>query len=117
MTPLAVLARAVAEATPATQEQEAQLQEAAAILSGETFLSVSDVAERLGVSSPTTIHNWLEKGYFPGATRTAGGHRRFRLADVVAVEERMRLTDAENEAGDLDFPDYGEEDPYAGRRT
>lgn len=116
MTALSVLASAVAEAKPATAEQEAHLKEAAAVLAGERLLSVGEVAERLGVSSPTTIHNWLEKGFFPGAFRTIGGHRKFPISDVVAVEERMRLTDAENEAGELDFPDYGDRDPYASRR-
>lgn len=116
MTALDILASAVAEATPANAEQEAYLHEAAAVLAGEQTLSVGDVAKRLGVSSSTTIHNWLEKGFFPGALRTVGGHRRFLLADVVAVEERMRLIDAENEAGELEIPDYGDEDPYAGRR-
>lgn len=116
MTALDILARAVAEATPATAEQKPYLQEAAAVLAGDQTLSVGDVANRLGVSSSTTIHNWLEKGFFPGAFRTAGGHRRFPLADVVAVEERMRLIDAANEAGELEISDYGDEDPYAGRR-
>src|SRR5450756_1680517 len=62
MTALATLATAVARATPATPEDKARLQEVEQLLCGEKLMSVSAVARMLGVSSPTTIHNWLEKG-------------------------------------------------------
>ncbi len=115
MTSLSTLATVVARATPATKEDQAQLKEAAELLTGDRLLSVGDVARLLGVSSPTTIHNWLEKGYFPGAIRTVGGQRRFPLADVLAVKDDIRQTRAENASGHLEIGDYGDEDPYAGR--
>jgi excisionase family DNA binding protein len=115
MTALATLATAVARATPATPEDKARLQEVERLLNGEKLMTVSAVARMLGVSSPTTIHNWLEKGYFPGVVRTAGRQRRFRLADVLAVQEQIRKTEAHNASGHLEFPDFGDEDPYAER--
>ena len=115
MTALATLATAVARATPARAEDRARLLEVAQLLNGERLVSVRIVAQMLGVSSPTTIHNWLEKGYFPGAVRTAGGQRRFRLAEVLAVREQIRQTKARNASGHLEIPDFGNEDPYAGR--
>ena len=69
------------------------------------LLTSTQAAELLGVSSPTTVKNWLMGGHFPGAFQTAGGHWRFPRADV----ERMRLRmveDAERSAGrDLSLPD------------
>jgi excisionase family DNA binding protein len=102
-------------ARAATPEDKARLQEVEQLLCGEKLMSVSAVARMLGVSSPTTIHNWLEKGYFPGAVRTAGRQRRFRLADVLAVQEQIRQTETRNASGHLEFPDFGDEDPYSGR--
>jgi predicted DNA-binding transcriptional regulator AlpA len=104
MTALATLATAVARATPAKPEDRARLQEVERLLYGERLLILSAVARMFGVSSPTTIHNWLEKGYFPGAVRTAGRQRRFRLADVLAVQEQIRQTEARNASGHLEFP-------------
>ena len=49
-------------------------------------LSVQDAARRLGVS-PHTIRRWTTSGLLP-CTRTAGGHRRIRQADV---DELSRL--------------------------
>ena len=99
MTALATLATAVARATPATPEDKARLQEVERLLNGERLMTVSAVARMLGVSSPTTIHNWLEKGYFPGAIRTPGRQRRFRLADVLAVQEQRTRPDLTGAAG------------------
>ena len=115
MTALATLAIAVARATPATPQDKARLQEVERLLKGERLLTVSAVARMLGVSSPTTIHNWLDKGYFPGAVRTAGRQRRFHLADVLAVQEQIRATEARNASGHLEFPDFGDEGPYSSR--
>ena len=91
------------------------LAELSQALTGARELSVGEVAEILGVSSPTTIRNWLDKGYFPGATRTPGGQRRFKLADVLAVKESIDRTHAVNNSGHIEFRDFGDEDPYAGR--
>ena len=113
MTDLAGMAAAVARAHPATEADRRDLAAASAVLSGNRLLRVSEVARILGVSSATTVRNWLEQGQFPGAVRTTGGHRLFRLEDVLAVKERMDLTRVENAAGRVEFDDFGDVDPYA----
>jgi DNA-binding transcriptional MerR regulator len=112
---LIAIADAIARATPADPTDAALLAEAQDLLSGEQTLSVSETARLLGVSSPATIHNWLEHGHFPGAFRTIGGHRRFRLADIVRVQARIAQTKAENASGHIEVPDYGDGDPWAER--
>lgn len=44
------------------------------------WLSLSDVAEMLGVH-PSTVRSWSDKGGFP-VHRTQGGHRRYRQEEV-----------------------------------
>jgi excisionase family DNA binding protein len=44
------------------------------------WLSLSEVAEVLGVH-PSTVRSWADNGRLP-VHRTAGGHRRFRRAEV-----------------------------------
>ena len=44
------------------------------------WVSLRGAAEMLGVH-PATVRNWADKGEIP-SRRTAGGHRRFRLADL-----------------------------------
>jgi excisionase family DNA binding protein len=113
---IAEIAEAMTRATPASDEDRALLERGRELMVGSRTLSVGAVAKMLGVSSPTTIHNWLEQGVFPGVDRTPGGHRRFNLADVMAVRARMEKTKAENEAGIIEIPEYGDdEDPYARR--
>ena len=103
-------------AMPCVDEHDRRnLAELSRALTGERELSVGEVAEMLGVSSPTTICNWLDRGYFPGATRTPGGQRRFKLADVLAVKDDIARTRAANESSHIEFHDFGDEDPYAGR--
>lgn len=46
----------------------------------EDWLSLSEVADKLGVH-PSTIRSWSDQGHLP-AHRTQGGHRRFRRSDV-----------------------------------
>lgn len=46
----------------------------------EEFLSVNEAAQLLGVSA-TTVRNWASDGRLE-ELRTAGGHRRFRAAEV-----------------------------------
>lgn len=48
--------------------------------SGEMYLPIGDVARRAGVSVDT-IREWDKAGRIK-SYRTAGGHRRFRLADI-----------------------------------
>lgn len=110
------LATAVGRAIPAAPEDEPKLAEARAILSGEKLLSVGQVADLLGIGSPTTVRNWLENGYFPNAVRTAGGHRRFRLEDVLKVEASL----VRRRRGDDSVPavtDLGDIDPFARRQA
>jgi len=117
MATMTQMAEAISRARPANDEDREILVEASGILSGEQLLKVGQVAEMLGVTSPGTIRNWLEEGYFGGdVLRTANGTRLFRLADVLAVKERMAKTRAENEAGVVEFTDYGERGPKRYRR-
>jgi hypothetical protein len=111
------LATAVSRATPATPDDAPRLQEATALLSGEKLLSVGQVTELLGISSPTTVRNWLEGGYFPNATRTAGGHRRFPLKDVLRVEAMIARTRAANASDRASVTDLGDVDPFARRQA
>ncbi len=113
MTQLATLAETVetvrTQSAPISEAQRKALGEVVRVLSDDPTIGVSDVAHLLGVSSPTTIHNWLEQGYFPGVTRTPGGHRKFRMSDVLAMKARMERIDAQNAAGNLEIP-YVEDD-------
>ena len=78
-------------------EFEAQ-QENKALTSGEA-------ADILGVSSPTTVKNWLESGMFPGAFQTKGGHWRFPKKEVEEARSRMKALREKNEAGDIEPPE------------
>jgi excisionase family DNA binding protein len=112
---LSDMAIALSRARPAVPADERPLHELQDLIAGRKLLSVSDVANMLGVSSPTTIHNWVERGAFPCASVTVGGHRRFRLGDVIALKRQIDQTAAENASGRVEIPDFGDEDPYAGR--
>lgn len=57
--------------------------------------SSSEVAQRFRVHSET-VRRWADAGKLPVAARTVGGHRRFRIEDIEALE-RATL-DAEAEA-------------------
>jgi excisionase family DNA binding protein len=54
-----------------------------------TFLSTAQVAEGLGIGV-STVKRWVEDGILP-ATKTAGGHRKLLLADVLEVARRNNL--------------------------
>jgi excisionase family DNA binding protein len=53
------------------------------------YLTSTQAAKVLGVSSPNTVKNWLEGGEFPGAFKTRGGHWRFLRLEVEAVKSRL----------------------------
>ncbi|OGO19851.1 MAG: hypothetical protein A2Z14_17825 [Chloroflexi bacterium RBG_16_48_8] len=56
----------------------------------ETWLTIRDAAQRLGVH-PTTLRRWADEGQIP-VMFTPGGHRRFSASGVEHLtEERSRL--------------------------
>lgn len=86
------------------------LEELAEVLSKPEYLTTPQVAELLGVSSPNTIKNWLKGGSFPGAYKTQGGHWRFPLKEVLAVQARVRASQQRNTTPAVQLPDYGDEE-------
>jgi len=56
---------------------------------GDQHLSTTQVAAALGVSV-STVKRWVEDGVLP-AEKTAGGHRKLLLANVLEVARRERL--------------------------
>jgi len=59
----------------------------------QEWINLSEAAELLGVH-PATVRAWADRGELP-MQRTAGGHRRFRRADVLAraaTQDRSRVT-------------------------
>lgn len=74
-------------------------------------LTSGQAAELLGVSSPNTVKNWLEGGYFPNAYQTPGGHWRFPREDVAAVKARMDELAERSRTGDLTPPDLDDDAP------
>jgi len=58
----------------------------------DELLPLSAVADALGVS-PSTVRRLADQGALPG-TRTEGGHRRFRRADVRRLARERRRTPA-----------------------
>jgi excisionase family DNA binding protein len=54
----------------------------------DEWLSLSDVAEMLGVH-PSTVRLWSDKGVLP-VHRTQGGHRRYRRSEVELWERSTR---------------------------
>ena len=76
-------------------------------------LTSGQAAEMLGVCSTNTVKNWLEAGFFPGAYKTAGGHWRFPVEDVVRARECMATLHATDPTGELSKPGPDNDDPSA----
>ena len=94
----------------APAELRARLAELERTLDVPRWVTSQEAADLLGVSSPTTVKNWLEGGHFPSARRTPGGHWRFLLSDVLAVKDTMEHTRRANASGDVAVPDLGDEE-------
>jgi excisionase family DNA binding protein len=67
------------------------------LIETDDWLNLSEAAEILGVH-PSTVRLWADKGEVP-AHRTAGGHRRFRRAEVEAWAAARR--EARQPAGQM----------------
>ncbi len=53
------------------------------------LLTISQAAAQLGVHQ-NTLRSWVDKGLVP-ATRLPSGYRRFTLAQLEEIKQRMRL--------------------------
>jgi hypothetical protein len=76
-------------------------------------LSSREAAEFLGVTSPATIKNWLEGGFFPGSYKTQNGDWLFRRDELKATKSRIELLRQRNVQGHLDFVEVPEDAPPA----
>jgi prophage regulatory protein len=55
-----------------------------------TYLTVQQVAARLGISK-ATIWRWKAAGTFPTAVKLSAGSTRWRLADIEAWENTLQV--------------------------
>ena len=93
---------ALKEAGKGELAKEVELEARQKVQQEKETLTSGEAANILGVSSPTTVKNWLESGMFPGAYRTKGGHWRFPKKEVEEARSRMEALREKNEAGELE---------------
>jgi MerR family copper efflux transcriptional regulator len=60
------------------------------------YLSVSEAADYLGVSS-STLRNWDQSGTFPATRHPINNYRLYRKSDLEGLLERLRLGSLEPE--------------------
>jgi excisionase family DNA binding protein len=53
------------------------------------LLTVQQAAEKLGVTV-STVHRYEARGLLRPHFRTLGGHRRYRLEDVLSIRDRNK---------------------------
>lgn len=61
-------------------------------MSDESYLTSSEVAERLAVS-PKTVSRWAKEGRL-GHAKTLGGHRRFDPEQIDQLEQELTVPTA-----------------------
>lgn len=54
----------------------------------QKYLTVKDVAERFGVSTPTIWH-WLKAGQLPKPVKISAGCTRWKMSDLLNWEEQL----------------------------
>lgn len=59
------------------------------------MLRIGDLVDRFGVSAES-LRNWERSGLIPSARRTPGGHRRYGLEHVRALESLLGMPVAFN---------------------
>jgi len=58
-------------------------------MAAKLYLSPKDLAERYSVSR-RTVWRWVSEGHLPKPEELPGNIRRWRLADIEAIEEAAR---------------------------
>lgn len=74
----------------------------------DNLLSTGEASQLLGVS-PSAIKRWANEGLLP-CSRTAGGHRRFRREDVLAVQDAAQRSTSGRSAETSELTDLNDLD-------
>ncbi len=75
------------------------------------MISTGEAAEILGVSK-NTVKNWLTQKGIARAERTAGGHLRFPLSDILDLKNEMGAAAARRARKKLDVPRAASSDDF-----
>lgn len=68
----------------------------------DTYVSVNDAAAYLGISV-ATLRRWSNSGVIVPASITAGGHRRYSMAALTALKQKMTPV----QPHEIDYEDQG----------